>query len=106
MLARHSLFHHSGRSTRLLTRYSKRIIIRSFIWGCVETFPQIGKTYKIEHSRKGVFEGRVTRISEDTEWVDVEITRGQTTAMCRYNVADVGDYLSLRREFCTFTNAG
>lgn len=56
---------------------------------------EVGKTYEIYHSRKGKFAIKV--ISDDGEWLDVEIVSGTAKAMLRGNVAFAGDLLTLRK---------
>lgn len=55
---------------------------------------EIGKTYKIKHSRKGSFTAKA--IGTDGEWITVEIVSGVAHAMMYYNVANVGDQTTLR----------
>lgn len=61
---------------------------------------ETGKPYKIRHSRKGTFFGRL--ISIRGEWADVEVTRGAAGAMLSYNEASVGEVVTVRLSFCTF----
>lgn len=61
----------------------------------------IGKTYKVNSSRKGVFVGIVTQCSD--EWATVLITRGKAEAMLDYNEREQGEEVTVRRSFCTFT---
>lgn len=61
---------------------------------------EIGKTYKINHSRKGVFEGKV--VGFDDVWVQVLITSGYTQAILAHNERQRGDTISIRESFCTF----
>jgi hypothetical protein len=60
---------------------------------------EIGKTYKIDHQRKGVFTIRVESQNEDT--VTGIITSGFAGAMMAYNEKDIGDKISLRKSMIT-----
>lgn len=62
---------------------------------------QAGKTYHINHSRKGKFTGTVTKF--DDTWADVLIVMGRAKAMLAYNEANEGETVTVRRSFCTFT---
>ena len=53
-----------------------------------------GKTYKINHARKGRF--TVKTIEIDGEWITVEIVSGVANAMMEYNVAKSGEQITLR----------
>lgn len=61
----------------------------------------VGKTYKITHSRKGVFCGTVNSVND--EWANVTVTSGKAKAMLHYNECGPGEKLTVRRSFCTFT---
>lgn len=61
--------------------------------------PEIGKTYRIEHSRKGSFTGKVTAING--EWIDVEITAGKARNMAS-EANEVGEVVRLRDSHCAF----
>lgn len=63
--------------------------------------PQIGKTYAVDHSRKGKFQMRVTDIRN--EWVDGVVTAGKAGAMLRYNEVPAGEEITIRAEFAKFT---
>lgn len=56
---------------------------------------EIGKTYKIRHSRKGVFCIRVESISD--EWVNGVIVSGHSGAMMQYNERSEGDEITIRK---------
>lgn len=58
---------------------------------------EVGSTYNFNCARKGKFEAKV--VDQDSEWVTVEVTDGKTKAMMRYNVAEVGDEVTLRKSF-------
>lgn len=66
----------------------------------VQPTPQVGKTYRINHIRKGIFAGRV--ISSGDDWVTVEIVSGQAGAMLPENVVDTGEEITVRLSFATF----
>ena len=66
-----------------------------------EHTPQVGKTYRINHSRKGIFAGRI--ISAGDDWVSVEIVSGQAGAMLPENIAHTGEEITVRLSFATFT---
>lgn len=55
---------------------------------------EIGKTYKINHSRKGTFIAKA--IGTDGEWITVEIVSGVADAMMDYNAATAGEKVTLR----------
>lgn len=60
---------------------------------------ETGKTYEINHTRKGRFTARVT--GQDDEWVDLEVVAGQAGAILSYNRADVGEPVTVRKSFIT-----
>lgn len=60
--------------------------------------PVVGKEYRIIHSRKGTFFGRV--VSTDATWARVIVTSGTAVAAMRYNVANVGEEVSCRNCLC------
>lgn len=62
---------------------------------------ETGKVYKCIHSRKGTFHGRV--VSQDDEWVTVEIVQGIASAILSYNVREEGEEVTCRRSLCYFT---
>lgn len=61
----------------------------------------IGKTYKVNSSRKGVFTGVVTQFCDT--WATLLITQGKAKAMLDYNEREQGETVTVRRSFCTFT---
>lgn len=61
----------------------------------------VGKTYKIIHSRKGIFTGRIIKV--DHTWAIVLITNGKAKAMLPENEAEQGEQITIRRSFCVFT---
>ena len=62
----------------------------------------IGKTYRVNSSRKGTFIGIVTQC--DDTWATVLITRGKASAMLDYNEREQGETVTVRRSFCTFSD--
>jgi hypothetical protein len=63
---------------------------------------EVGKTYIIEHCRKGTFVGKVTQI--DKEWIDVIIVRGRPEFLADSNAQKglIGEKMTLRKNFCSF----
>lgn len=70
----------------ILTAFRKELIMFLF---------EIGSIYNIVHSRKGNFEAKV--LGQDSEWMTVEVTHGKAKAMMSYNVAEVGDEVTIRK---------
>ncbi len=62
---------------------------------------QVGKTYRVNSSRKGVFVGRM--LGFDDTWASILITEGKAKAMLEYNERNEGEEVTVRRSFCTFT---
>lgn len=60
---------------------------------------EIGKIYKINHSRKGKFAIQVTRQCD--EWVTGVIIQGMAKAMLDYNEKYEGEEITVRKSFCT-----
>lgn len=58
---------------------------------------EVGKTYRVQHSRKGTFILRVT--SQTDEWVTGTIMEGTAKAMLDYNVKEAGEDITLRLSF-------
>lgn len=61
----------------------------------------VGKAYKVNSSRKGVFTGIVTQCCDT--WATVLITNGKAKAILDYNEREQGEEVTVRRSFCTFT---
>lgn len=60
--------------------------------------PEIGKTYEVNHLRKGTFVFKVTGIYKDfMDWI---IINGTANAILEENVRTKGEEISLRIEFC------
>jgi hypothetical protein len=68
------------------------------------TTPEVGKTYIVNHSRKGRFTAKVHAING--EWADLEIVAGRADAMLPENRAGKGEGITVRLSFCTFTPTG
>ena len=62
---------------------------------------QIGKTYKVNHERKGNFIMTVTGMND--EWVTGIIVGGKAHAMLRDNEREKGEEITVRQSFCIFT---
>lgn len=65
--------------------------------------PEVGQTYRVKHSRKGIFEMRVTGVDKD--WAHGVITDGFAGAILPYNEREVGEDITVRRSFCVFSAA-
>lgn len=62
---------------------------------------QDGKTYVVNSRRKGRFSMRLNR--HDGEWATGTIVGGKAEAMIDYNEREVGEEVTVRISFCTFT---
>ena len=62
---------------------------------------EVGKTYMVDHKRKGRFCARV--LSFGDEWADVQITSGRAGAMMSYNEAGPGEKITVRLSHCVFS---
>lgn len=60
---------------------------------------EVGKTYKIDHSRKGKFSLTVTSVSET--WMTGIIVEGTANAMMDYNTKEAGEEITVRRTHVT-----
>jgi uncharacterized protein (UPF0179 family) len=60
-----------------------------------------GHTYRVASTRKGKFTGKL--VHQDDTWATIEITKGRAGAMLPENVREKGEEVTVRREFCTFT---
>lgn len=56
---------------------------------------QVGKTYKINHTRKGRFSIRVE--SNDGEWVKGLVVSGKAGAMMAHNEREAGEEITVRK---------
>lgn len=59
-----------------------------------------GKTYRINHTRKGVFVARLTSV--DDVWATGVVVSGKARAMLDYNEREVGEEVTIRRSFSVF----
>ena len=62
---------------------------------------EVGKTYRVSHSRKGTFDMRMTFVGD--EWADGMIVKGRAKAMLPHNERETGEKITVRISFCTFT---
>jgi hypothetical protein len=62
---------------------------------------EVGQTYKVNHSRKGIFTIRLDHF--DQEWVTGYIVDGKAGAMLEYNEIGAGEPITFRKTFATFT---
>lgn len=62
---------------------------------------QVGKTYIVNSSRKGVFAGRLMHVCET--WATFTVTAGKAKAMLDYNEREKGEEVTVRRSLCAFT---
>lgn len=62
--------------------------------------PEVGKTYTVRHSRKGVFVAKVEAVHED--FVDLRIVNGVAHAMLPENVRYAGEDIQVRTSLATF----
>jgi uncharacterized protein (UPF0179 family) len=60
-----------------------------------------GYTYRVASTRKGKFTGKL--VHQDDTWATIEITKGRAGAMLPENAREKGEEVTVRREFCTFT---
>jgi len=65
-----------------------------------ETPPKVGAVYKVNHSRKGDFTGRVTAVNGI--WADVLILKGKANAIMDYNVKEKGETVTVRDTLAHF----
>lgn len=68
----------------------------------ITTTLTVGKTYRVASTRKGTFTGQL--VSADNTWATFKITKGRAGAMLQENVREKGEEVTVRREFCTFTD--
>jgi hypothetical protein len=66
--------------------------------------PEVGKTYKCIHTRKGEFWFKVTSISDI--WARGVVTDGVAKAIMSYNVSYEGDEIAVRDTLCTLVEVG
>jgi len=60
-----------------------------------------GRDYHVSHTRKGKFGMRVENVGD--EWISGSVVSGVAKAMLDYNRVYVGEPITVRRSFCTFT---
>lgn len=58
---------------------------------------EVGKIYKVTHSRKGSFSLKVVAIND--EWIEGVIYNGVAGAMMEYNVKLEGEEITVRESF-------
>ena len=56
--------------------------------------PVVGQEYEVRHSRKGTFCMKVTKV--EGEWISGTVISGVAKAMMSYNVAKVGESVTIR----------
>lgn len=56
---------------------------------------QAGKTYLINHDRKGTFMARIQSVNDG--WVDAVVTGGKTTSKVGYNVKTSGESIRFKQ---------
>lgn len=61
---------------------------------------EVGKTYRIQHSRKGTFTAKIVR--DDVAFLVVEVTEGEARNVSTDNYV-VGEQFSLKRSHALFT---
>lgn len=61
---------------------------------------EVGKTYEVNHTRKGRFTLKVKH--DGDEFVTGLIISGTATAMMRYNVVEEGEQITVRKELAFF----
>jgi hypothetical protein len=60
-----------------------------------------GKSYLVNSRRKGTFVGTIER--HDETWATIKIKAGRASAMLEDNQHEKGEEVTVRREFCVFT---
>ena len=61
---------------------------------------EVGKIYKVKHTRKGNFTCKIKSVSG--EWATGLITEGETRALCEYNIKEAGEEVTFRIAFAAF----
>ena len=61
--------------------------------------PEAGKSYNINHSRKGEFALSITDV--DDNWVTGRLIAG-TPHYLNHNEKELGEVMTVRRSFCSF----
>lgn len=62
---------------------------------------QVGKTYDVNHSRKGRFRLKVLGING--EWITGQMVSGKTKTLLPENSAEAGETVTVREQLATFT---
>ena len=62
---------------------------------------EIGKTYDVDHTRKGKFRVLVTAVNDG--WVEGRVVSGVATALLAHNVREMGEKITIRAAHATFT---
>lgn len=65
-----------------------------------DTKPEVGKTYRVSHSRKGTFNMKMTSVGD--EWAEGTIVKGRAGALLHYNEKETGEEITVRISFCSF----
>lgn len=63
---------------------------------------EVGRDYRVIHSRKGEFCVRITAASD--EWVTGAIISGTAGALMHYNVKEEGEEVTMRATHCVFVD--
>lgn len=63
--------------------------------------PVIGNVYRVNHSRKGVFDIIVKNVSDN--WVTGVIVQGKTRAASPDNIYEEGEAVTIRDSLCKLT---
>ncbi len=61
---------------------------------------EVGKTYRVSHSRKGTFDMQITSVND--EWAEGVIVKGRAKALMDYNEKETGETITVRISFCHF----
>ncbi|MCW5591017.1 MAG: hypothetical protein KIS74_02860 [Burkholderiales bacterium] len=64
----------------------------------------VGTTYRVDHTRKGRFTVRLTRF--DDTWATGVVVDGLAAALLPENERGVGEEVTFRRSFATFSELG
>lgn len=65
-----------------------------------KAMPKVGQIWKIRHSRKGSFTGKILKLSESS--CDVEIVEGEATMASSGGNLEQGECLTMSRQMTTF----
>lgn len=64
--------------------------------------PDVGKIYRVHHSRKGRATVRIETISDDEIWIDAVIIEGTLSGIGAGSVRMEGDAVRMRASLCKF----